>query len=185
MFTQTPEEGIRSHYRWLWATLLKLGIELRMSGGAASSLSGWTISPAPLCCFLLGYLVPVTDEKVAKTLGYHSLWSLKSLMSNGTFYGTFLIIICCGDLNSTGSHRLICLNAWPIGSGTIRRCGFIGGVWPSWRLGIMVEGGFEVSYAQAKPSVAHTLLLLPEDQDVELSAPFPAYLPTCCYTSWQ
>jgi hypothetical protein len=34
--------------------------------------------------------------------------------------------------------------------------------------------GFEVSYAQAKPSVAHKLLLLPSDQDVELSAPSPA-----------
>ena len=33
---------------------------------------------------------------------------------------------------------------------------------------------FEVSYAQAMPSVAHSLLLLPVDQDVELSAPFPA-----------
>ena len=31
--------------------------------------------------------------------------------------------------------------------------------------------GFEVLYAQAMPSVAHSLLLLPVDQDVELSAP--------------
>jgi hypothetical protein len=33
---------------------------------------------------------------------------------------------------------------------------------------------FEVSYAQATPSVADSLLLLPADQDVELSVPFPA-----------
>ena len=25
-----------------------------------------------------------------------------------------------------GPHRLMCLNAWPIGSGTIRRCGLVG-----------------------------------------------------------
>lgn len=32
------------------------------------------------------------------------------------------------------------------------------------------EGGFEVSYAQALPHVAHHLLLLPVNLDVELSA---------------
>jgi hypothetical protein len=29
--SDTPEEGIRSHYRWLWATMWLLGIELRSS----------------------------------------------------------------------------------------------------------------------------------------------------------
>ena len=29
----------------------------------------------------------------------------------------------CGGLNRFGPHRLMCLNAWPTGSGTIRRCG--------------------------------------------------------------
>jgi hypothetical protein len=43
---------------------------------------------------------------------------------------------------------------------------------------------FEVSDAQAMPSVAHSLLLLPADKDVELSAPFPApYLPAHCHVS--
>ena len=32
----------------------------------------------------------------------------------------------CGGLNRFGSHRFMCLNAWPIGSGTIRRCGLVG-----------------------------------------------------------
>jgi hypothetical protein len=32
-----PEEGIGSHYRWLWATLWLLGIELRTSGRASST----------------------------------------------------------------------------------------------------------------------------------------------------
>ena len=31
----------------------------------------------------------------------------------------------CGGLNRYGPHRLVCLIAWPIGSGTIRRCGLI------------------------------------------------------------
>ena len=29
----------------------------------------------------------------------------------------------CGGLNKYGSLRLTCLNAWPIRSGTVRRCG--------------------------------------------------------------
>jgi hypothetical protein len=46
-----------------------------------------------------------------------------------------------------------------------------------------VGAGFEVSYAQAMPSVAHSLLL-PADQDVEISAPSPApCLPPCCHAS--
>jgi hypothetical protein len=45
-FRHTPEEGIGSHYRWLWATML-LGIEFRTSGRAASAFNRWTISLAP------------------------------------------------------------------------------------------------------------------------------------------
>ena len=48
MDTCMPEEGIRSRYRWLWATIWVLGIELRTSGRAASALNRWAISPAPL-----------------------------------------------------------------------------------------------------------------------------------------
>jgi hypothetical protein len=42
-----PEEDIWFHYRWLWATMKFLGIELRTSGRAVSALNRWTISPAP------------------------------------------------------------------------------------------------------------------------------------------
>ena len=46
------------------------------------------------------------------------------------------------------------------------------------------ERGCEVLYAQAMSSVECILLLLPADQDVELSAPSPApSLPTCCHAS--
>ena len=49
----TPEEGIGSHYRWLWATMWLLRIELRTSGRAASALNCWAISPAPPPSFLI------------------------------------------------------------------------------------------------------------------------------------
>jgi hypothetical protein len=45
------EEGIGSHYRWLWSTMWLLGIELRTSGRAVSALNLWAISPAPNTCF--------------------------------------------------------------------------------------------------------------------------------------
>jgi hypothetical protein len=41
----TPEEGIRSHYRWLWATMWLIGVELRTSGRAVIALNHWAISP--------------------------------------------------------------------------------------------------------------------------------------------
>jgi hypothetical protein len=41
----TPEEGIRFHDRWLWATMWLLGIELRTSSRATSALNHWAISP--------------------------------------------------------------------------------------------------------------------------------------------
>ena len=40
-------------------------------------------------------------------------------------------------------------------------------MWPCWRKFVTVGVGFEVSYAAAIPSVVHSLLLLPVDQDVE------------------
>jgi hypothetical protein len=43
----TPEESIRSHHRWLWATMWLLRIELGTSGKASSALNLWAISPAP------------------------------------------------------------------------------------------------------------------------------------------
>jgi hypothetical protein len=52
--SDTPEEGIRSHYRWLWATVWLLETELRTSGSAASALNHWAISPAPRIFVLTG-----------------------------------------------------------------------------------------------------------------------------------
>jgi hypothetical protein len=61
--------------------------------------------------------------------------------SQGLPFGLALVIPCprgeeagvspkglslCGDLNRFGPHRLMCLNAWPIGSGIIRRGDLVG-----------------------------------------------------------
>jgi hypothetical protein len=43
----TPEESIRSYYRWLWATMWLLGTELWSSGRADSALNCWAFSPVP------------------------------------------------------------------------------------------------------------------------------------------
>ena len=32
----------------------------------------------------------------------------------------------CGSLNRYGPHKLLCLKAWLIGSGTVRRCSLVG-----------------------------------------------------------
>jgi hypothetical protein len=37
-----------------------------------------------------------------------------------------------GGLNRYSSHSLMCLNAWPKGSGSIRRCGLVGGGVSMW-----------------------------------------------------
>ena len=49
--SDTAEEGIGSHYRWLWATMWFLGIELRTFERAVSALNCWAISPVPLTTF--------------------------------------------------------------------------------------------------------------------------------------
>ena len=41
------EEGIKFHYRWLWATMWLLGIELKTSGRAVGALNHWANSLAP------------------------------------------------------------------------------------------------------------------------------------------
>jgi hypothetical protein len=78
----------------------------------------------------------------------------------------------------------MCLNAWPIASGTIKRNGLVGvGVALLEEVG-RYGAGFWVSYTQTTPSVAHNVLHL-ADKDVELSAPPPTApcLPSCCHAS--
>jgi hypothetical protein len=54
--SDTPEEGIRSHCRWLWATMRLLGIELMTFRRAASALNRGAISPAPGSSLLLFFV---------------------------------------------------------------------------------------------------------------------------------
>ena len=56
-FSDIPEEGIRSQYRWLWATMWVLGFELRTSGRAASALNHWAFSPTFVFQMLSTFLV--------------------------------------------------------------------------------------------------------------------------------
>ena len=44
--SDTSEEGMRFHYRWLWTTMWLLGFELRTSERAVCALNCWAISPA-------------------------------------------------------------------------------------------------------------------------------------------
>ena len=58
-----------------------------------------------------------------------------------------VVIRLCGGLNRNSPQRLMCLNAWLIGNGTIRRCSFVGISLDL--LCVTVGAGFEVSEAQA------------------------------------
>jgi hypothetical protein len=89
-----PEEGIRSHYRWLF-----LGIELRTFGRVGSAFNCCTISPAPLplrlsfsYCFVLAFLL--------KMIGYKCV----CLFLSSLFFFTDLCVsmteLCCFDYYS-------------------------------------------------------------------------------------
>ena len=86
----------------------------------------------------------------------------------------------CLPAASIRFHRLLGLNAWPVGSGGVRWHGLAG-------VGVTLLEEvchFVVSYVQATCHVAHNLSLLPSDQDVKLSAPFLApCLPARCHAS--
>jgi hypothetical protein len=82
------------------------------------------------------------------------------------------------DRNGPQTPACECL---AIGIGTLRRHGLI-------RVGVaLLEEvyhygvGFEVSYSQTIPSVAHNPLLLPADLDIEFSIPPVPCLPGCCH----
>jgi hypothetical protein len=64
--SNTPEEGIRSHYRWLWGTVWWLQIELRTSERAVSALNRWAISPAPEQYTLNGWVTTYVNNSPIK-----------------------------------------------------------------------------------------------------------------------
>ena len=71
----------------------------------------------------------------------------------------------------------MCVNDWPTGSGTFRRCGLVGGIVSLW--------GCALKPQVIKIGLLLHSLLLPADQDVELSRPSPApRLPACHHVSY-
>ena len=86
-------------------------------------------------------------------------------------------MIGCGGLKRNGLYVFDCLATE---SGTIKRCGLVEVVVTM--LEVTVEVGFEVLYAQAVPKEAQvSLLLLPEDQEAEFSAPSLAPCLLACH----
>ena len=69
----------------------------------------------------------------------------------------YFVLVMCGDLNRDDPDRLTCLKTQPIKSGTIKRCDLAGESVSLWGWAL------EDSYAQAMPSVTHSLLLLLAD----------------------
>ena len=79
-------------------------------------------------------------------------------------------------MNSYGPNRLVCLNAWSTRSSTLRGRGLVGG-----RVSLWGPALWSI-YVKTTPRVAHSLVLLLVDQDVELFASPPALcLPACCH----
>jgi hypothetical protein len=64
--SDTPEEGIGFHYRWLWATMWLLGFELRNFRRAVSALNRWAISPAQSCDSLNAIFVYLAKNAFSK-----------------------------------------------------------------------------------------------------------------------
>jgi hypothetical protein len=63
--SDAPEEGIRSNYGWLWATMWFLGFELRTFGRAVRALTHWAISPAQKILFFF-FLFLVFQDRVSR-----------------------------------------------------------------------------------------------------------------------
>lgn len=91
-------------------------------------------------------------------------WTFQSLKKRVLLLYVCLFSHACGGLNKNGLH-------WLTGGGNIRRNGLVGV-----NVALLEEmnywrAGFEISEAQARPTVSHLLLLPPADPDVEFSAP--------------
>ena len=73
VFGYNRRENVRSHCRWLWATMWLLGSELRTFGREVGALNHWAISPAPDL-----YLIP-QQCKVFFLILFLSFWDKVSL----------------------------------------------------------------------------------------------------------
>jgi hypothetical protein len=69
----TPEEGVRSHHGWLWATMWLLEFELRTFRRAVNAFNRWAISLAPPPQFLSFLALP--DFLQEPWQHKHGVWS--------------------------------------------------------------------------------------------------------------
>lgn len=67
----TPEEGTRSHDRWLWVTMWFLGIKFSTSAKAEITLTCWAISTAPVIFNVLQFIILLVYIHFTKWV---SLW---------------------------------------------------------------------------------------------------------------
>jgi hypothetical protein len=74
LFLDTPEEGIKPHYRWLWANMWLLGIELRTSGRAVSALNQWAISLTQIFYIFTVTLCVLTMSRCSLTITLYDLY---------------------------------------------------------------------------------------------------------------
>jgi hypothetical protein len=92
--SDTTEEGIRSHYRWLWATMWLLGIELRTSGRAVLAVEP-SLQPQQTQC----YWVLRTELKGRSLLDNNSInwtWSptLKDTLNTKVLIAYYKMMVC-------------------------------------------------------------------------------------------
>ena len=67
------QDSIRSHYRWLWATIWLWGVELKTSGRAVGTLNHWAISPSLTELFLFLFFLTFSTQKKNKSSISHAL----------------------------------------------------------------------------------------------------------------
>ena len=108
--SDTLEEGARSHYRWLWATMWLLGFEFRTFGRAVSALTRWVISPTPITMF------KPCNGGVSGTLRQQSWyvfqcypWRHKNLLRHGPYVSLDGLLGCRPDWPQLEATVMICL----------------------------------------------------------------------------
>jgi len=110
--SDTPEEGIRSRYGWLWATMWLLGIELRTFGGAVSALNCWAISPADARVFWGSCRVFHGEEQCQRGRLLDLVFDSTYLASDSDFVNWYLILglICISLMINVVLHIFKCLS---------------------------------------------------------------------------
>jgi hypothetical protein len=100
------KEGIRSHHRWLWATMWLLGMELGTSGRAASALNHWALKLMNECsegmrwfCFLC-LQTDSQSVKIRKSKCY-----IEMKMSGYNEHMFMCMLLSCPHLRQGGNNE--------------------------------------------------------------------------------